>query len=137
MVQLDFDALNRELEAAADRRERRSDPPLDFDYFFSTEQLPNLIEQSLAGAEAGKSISYYFDLECGGLKLLIKRLIRKATHFLFFRTIESQRNFNTSMLTASRLMYSTLMGMKEQHERDTRRIRSLEERIRTLEAARD
>ncbi len=133
MVELDFDALNKELQESADSRKKETVLPLCFDYFSSTEYIAEKIEGSLDRADAEKSIYYYFDLECTGLKFFVKNLIRKANHFLLFRTVESQRNFNQSILRANRLMFRSLQGMKKQHERDMATIQSLESRIRKLE----
>ena len=134
MTKIDFDALNRELEESAAGRQEAAPQPLSFDYFFSTTVFSQKLGRLLREARDFTNISYYFDLHAGGIKRFVKRVIRKCSHFLFFENFERQRNYNTTVLEAEKLLYRSVIGLQQQHERDMEIIRSLEARLNRLEA---
>lgn len=134
MTKIDFDSLNRELEESAARRTPQVSIPFSFNYFFTTLFFPKQLVTLLKDAGNYTDIDYYFELEAKGIKLLVKRIIRKLGHFLFFKTFETQRMYNTSLLWAENLLYKSLKEMQEQSKHDKEVIRSLEARLSKLEA---
>ncbi len=118
MTELDFTKINRELSMRAGARKQSSRPLKSFDSFFCTEYLSKITECYLNEASSLKDIDYYFTLHDKGIKLFVKKLIRKANKFLFLRNIEQQRNFNNALLQANLLLYRKLDALQCQYERD-------------------
>ncbi len=135
MTEIDFDKLNRDLEERAAKRGTWISMPFSFDYFFSTNFFFSQIRKKLRTAEAYTDIDYYFDLDSSGIKLFIKRIIRKMNKFLFLRNFETQRKYNALTLETETLLYRSLIGMQKQHEHDRAVIQSLEARLDKLEAS--
>ena len=114
MTEFDFARINRELAARAAARNVRLRPAKSFDSYFCTNYLPKTIEGYLYEANSLKHIKYYFNLDDKGLKLFIKRLIRKANKFLFLRNFESQSKFNNSLLQTNLLLCRQVKDLQKQ-----------------------
>ena len=134
MTEIDFESLNRDLEESAARQQELTPQPLSFDYFFSTRIFSEKLSRLLKEARDCTKINYYFKLDSKGIKLFVKRLIRKCNRFLFFENFETQRKYNTNILEAENLLFRSIIGLQKQHERDMEIIRSLEARLNKLEA---
>ncbi len=134
MVAIDFVQLNRELEENAEMRTHSCIQPFTFDYFFFNVFFSKRLKKILNDARNYTDVDYYFDLESNGIKLFVKRLIRKFLRFLFIKNFETQRSYNSILLKAENLLYRSLAEMQEQHIRDMETIRLLEARLDKLEA---
>ena len=128
MTKLDFTKIAGDLAARAAARNARLKPKKSFDEFFTADyltgkqqclseslcDLSRTTRQYLKEADACKDIDYYFDLNDTGFKLLVKKLIRKANKFLFFRNMDRQRNFNKALLEANLILSKRIDTLQQQ-----------------------
>ncbi len=132
MTDIDFDSINRELEESAAKRNTEASDSMPFDVVFQKMQK-KIIQDYIDKATENKKIDYYFDLDSKGLKLFMRRLIRRINKFLFFKNFQRQADFNSYILQLDQMLYKYSKTLEEKHENDMQKIRSLEERIRVLE----
>ena len=133
MVEIDYDRLNRELEEAASQRDAGAAHPTSFDAFFPS-VYGRIFQRTMDKAYEVKDVDYYFDLDCTGMTLFKRRLIRKVLKFLFHKNFEKQKEFNTLMQETIQMLHAHIKRQEELLDRNMQVIRSLEERIRMLEA---
>ncbi|MCR5622411.1 MAG: hypothetical protein K6G18_11245 [Treponema sp.] len=132
MTEIDFDTLNRELEEGAAQRNTDGTPPLSFDLVFQKMQK-EAIQDYMDRANEAKKIDYYFDLDCTGPTLFMRRLIRRINKFLFFKNFQRQADYNSYLLQINRMLFKHILTTEEEHEKDRRTIQALEEKVRILE----
>lgn len=137
MTKIDFDGLNKELIEASSKRKssilKDTSVPLDFDSFFASECIPGLYDTSSHFSLKFMGIEYYFYLESKGVKLFIKRAIRKLLRFLFFENFDMQKKYNAAVIQMNFLLKKRMMEMERQHQCDREKIQSLEDRLCKLE----
>ena len=132
MTDIDFDALNRELEESAARRKITEEQPLPFEEFFPSIYV-KIVQSRMEKAAQVKDIDYYFDLDSKGLTLFIRRLIRRANKFLFHKNFDNQRKFNSLVLDSNQLLFNHIIKMEKLLEQNRQTIQSLQAKIKKLE----
>ena len=132
MTDLDFNKLNRELNESADARNIREAQPMSFDEFFPS-IYGKILQRYMEKADEVKDLDYYFDLDCKGPTLFIRRLIRRMNKFLFFENFANQKKYNSIMQDSNMLLYSHIRRLEKLLNRNMQVIQSLEARIRKLE----
>ena len=102
-----------------------------------SENKDNLsINQIITRLQSESQIQFYYDMP-KSVKSLIKKVIRKSVHFVFFPIMESQNRFNADVVQSIRLLgdteeknYKQLMRKVKKLESENRKLKRIIDRIK-------
>lgn len=99
-----------------------------------SENTDNLsINQIITRLQSESQIQFYYDMP-KSVKSLIKKVIRKSVHFVFFPIMESQNRFNADVVQSIRLLGDT---EEKNYKQLMRKVKKLESENRKLKRAID
>ena len=91
--------------------------------------MPEFLD-ALERVNARFDIPYYFDLGSSGLKLLVKRIIRKLCKFLFIAILAMQNGFNGSVVACLNQIRYHIIYSKEENQLLRQEIAEIRESCR-------
>ena len=108
------------------------DIPIPEEKTEDSESLNGLtLDQAISRLKSEYAIQYYYDMP-GGIKSVVKKVIRKSVHFVFFPIMEYQNRFNGDVVKGIELVghiekrnYKELGERIKKLERENRRLKRL------------
>ena len=104
------------------------EPPFDEGPFIAIPRNYGALRQAVENMKSESQVQYYYD-EPDGPKKIIKNVIRRGLHFVFFPMMESQNRYNADVL---RLMKRHVMINDRKQKELLKRIQKLESENRSL-----